>query len=156
MTLARGGFGLDGWAPREEHTVACWQLPSESTAAATARAITLRTLRRWRVPATADCDDIVLMVDELVANAVLHGYGPIGLRLTIDSAVGGALVRCEVSDASTIVPRPCDPAADAESGRGLLLVTALAAEFGVRPGGFGKVVWFTRKLAARPAAAPLP
>jgi anti-sigma regulatory factor (Ser/Thr protein kinase) len=149
-----GGYGLDGWTPRVGDTVACWRLSSASTAAATARTLTQQALRRWRVPAGMDGDDIVLMVDELVTNAVLHGYGPVGLRLSIvagpGAAIGRALVRGEVTDASPLVPQPCVPGDDAEGGRGLLLVTALAGEFGVMPGGYGKIVWFTRELAARP------
>ena len=35
----------------------------------------------------------------------------------------------------------------AEAGRGLLLVAALATEFGAHPDGAGKTVWFTRLLS---------
>lgn len=124
--------------------LACWRLPADRRTAAQARTLAREALRRWRIADPGDFGDIVLMVDELVTNAVLHGSGPVGLRLSID----GRRVLGEVSDASPLVPEPCDPGADAEAGRGLLLVTALAAEFGVTPGGYGKVVWFTRVLPA--------
>ncbi|HEY7485048.1 MAG TPA: ATP-binding protein [Streptosporangiaceae bacterium] len=153
LAVGTGGFGLDGWAPRLNQHVACWRLPVDPKTAAHARTLTRNALHRWRIPASEDRDDIVLMVDELVTNAVLHGDGPVGLRLSID----GPKVRCEVTDANPLVPQPCDPAADAEAGRGLLLVTAIAAEFGAMPGGYGKIVWFTHVLAAeRPNDLPYP
>jgi anti-sigma regulatory factor (Ser/Thr protein kinase) len=134
--------GPDGWAPRVEEALACWDLRVEPRAAAAARALTRTALLRWRIGDPAGAADIVLMVDELVTNAVQHGRGPVRLRLS----VGDARVRGEVTDASPVIPQPGRPGPDGEDGRGLLLVTALADEFGVTPGGYGKVVWFTHVL----------
>jgi hypothetical protein len=63
----------------------------------------------------------------------------------------------EVGDAAPSVPRvPSGPPRVldwSEAGRGLLLVAALATEFGARPGPSGKTVWFTRHLALPPGHA---
>jgi anti-sigma regulatory factor (Ser/Thr protein kinase) len=144
-----GGLGPDGWTPRVEETLACWDLRAEPRAAATARSLTRTTLRRWLITESAGGADIILMVDELVTNAVMHGRGPVRLRLSIS----GARVRGEVTDADPRIPEPGRPGLDAEAGRGLLLVTALADEFGVMPGGYGKIVWFTLTVPQAPSRA---
>ncbi|OLT23637.1 hypothetical protein BJF79_45855 [Actinomadura sp. CNU-125] len=103
-------------------------------------------------------DDIVHIVDELVTNAVLHGTGPIRLRLRLH---GRRLVG-EVTDARPAVPPPAPDGVPVwnEAGRGLLLVAALATEYGTERhdgAGGGKTVWFSRLLTPgdghRPAAA---
>jgi anti-sigma regulatory factor (Ser/Thr protein kinase) len=144
-----GGLGPDGWTPRVGETLACWELRAEPRAAATARALTRATLRRWRITESAGGADIILMVDELVTNAVIHGREPVRLRLSIS----GARVRGEVTDADPRSPEPGRPGPDAEAGRGLLLVTALADEFGVMLGGCGKIAWFTLAVSDAPSRA---
>lgn len=52
-------------------------------------------------------------------------------------------VRVEVSDGLPEGPRLRDPGPQAESGRGLRLLEALAEGWGVVPHGDGKGVWFT-------------
>lgn len=94
----------------------------------------------------ADARDAVdvaaLLVTELVANAVLHAGGDLGVRV----ACGNGSVRVEVADGSPAVPRPQEQSSEATTGRGLLLVDALAADWGVRRNGSGKVVWFELAL----------
>ncbi|MFB4303832.1 ATP-binding protein [Actinomadura sp. NTSP31] len=125
---------------------ASWELPDDTRTASRARALTTRTLGAWHVDDPADVDDIVLIVDELVTNAVVHGTGPVRLALRLD----GARLTGEVGDADPAAPpaaRPAPAVLDwAEAGRGLLLVTALATGFGARPHATGKTVWFTRDL----------
>ncbi|MGW7465883.1 ATP-binding protein [Streptomyces xantholiticus] len=99
-----------------------------------ARHLALHQLHAWGVPHGSDASDTVaLLVAELAANAVTHGRVPgrdFELRLTRTSHT----LRIEVSDtrgerrppAHLTVPRPL-----ADSGRGLLLVEALADRWAV-------------------------
>lgn len=84
-------------------------------------------------------DAVVLLTSELVTNAILHGAGHVAVHLTWDDRQ----VRLEVVDQSPTWPvlRAFD--VDAPSGRGLLLVEALSAGWGVEPNEPGKTVWFT-------------
>ncbi|MEU5991188.1 ATP-binding protein [Spirillospora sp. NPDC047418] len=147
--------GPDGAVTGPDGAAAAWDLPAEARAASRARDLTARTLRGWHVtdPASGgDIADVVLMVDELVTNAVVHGAGPVRLALRLD----GTLLTAEVSDAHPAAPAvPGGPPRVldwAEAGRGLLLVAALATDFGARPRPPGKTVWFTRHLTPTPAA----
>ncbi|WP_168220907.1 ATP-binding protein [Actinomadura sp. WMMA1423] len=127
-----------------------WDLAPDPRAVSRARALTRRTLRRWRVTGRDDTDDIVLIVDELVTNAVVHGTGPVHLALRLDATRSGVRLTGEVGDADPRAPGTTPgppPVLDwSEAGRGLLLVACLATEFGARPAPPGKTIWFTRDL----------
>lgn len=97
-------------------------------------------------------DDVVLVVSELVANAVGHGQGEIRLRLAHDAGV----VRGEVIDAGSGFEyelRKVGPFAT--SGRGLHIVDWLTARWGVHEG--TTHVWFEilSDSRARQGAGPL-
>ncbi|MDX6197872.1 MAG: hypothetical protein QOJ79_1023 [Actinomycetota bacterium] len=112
------------------------ELPPDLTAAREARAATRRVLPRWSLGALLE--PVLLVVSELVGNAVRHGRPPVGLRLR----KAGRGVRVDVHDESAGAPAAAHATGDAESGRGLLLVDAVAAESGVEQiEGDGKVVW---------------
>ncbi|MFB4317176.1 ATP-binding protein [Actinomadura sp. 21ATH] len=136
------------------HRTARWVLPAAPASPARARALTARALAGWNVGTPEDRDDVVLMVDELVANAVVHGRGPVRLRLRLDAAH----LTAEVADDDPAAPAPPGrgPSDQAENGRGLMLVGALASAFGTRPEGPGKTVWFTRHLNHHPATTTAP
>lgn len=117
-------------------------------------------------PGTPAHDSVELIVAELANNAATHGRVPgrdAELRLTADHA--GGLVRVEVSDTrGERVPRADGGDLWADTGRGLLLVDALADTWGVRERtvGPGKTVWAvvavpprTTSLVVRPAAPPV-
>lgn len=101
--------------------------------------------------ASTDAVDVAeLLGSEVLTNAVRHGApnGAVSLSVT---ASDGAL-RVTVTDGGATLPVVREPAADAVGGRGLQLVEALAAAWGVQPHlPTGKSVWF--ELALTPAAA---
>lgn len=123
---------------------ASWALPGEPASAARARRLTRETMPAWGA-GDDDVEDVVLMVDELVTNAVVHGRGPVTLLLRVE----GGVLTGEVSDCASTLP---DLAGGGEgdwgreSGRGLWLVSMLATDHGVRPEAGGKTLWFTRLL----------
>ncbi|MER8183077.1 ATP-binding protein [Kitasatospora sp. NPDC094015] len=98
-------------------------------------------------------ETLVLVVSELVTNAVVHTGCPAVLRLSMpvpgarpagDGAAdppGGVPVRVEVADASLVAPAPRHAGGDATNGRGLELVELLCARWGWYPDGSGKRVW---------------
>jgi anti-sigma regulatory factor (Ser/Thr protein kinase) len=83
-------------------------------------------------------DVLALLVSEVTTNAVVHGAGSVGVRVL--GTDGG--VRVEVTDESTAVPVVRRADTEAEGGRGLALVEALAVRWGVLPLPDGKTVWF--------------
>ena len=110
--------------------------PAELASAPAARRFATSVLRSWRCDAVVD--PAQLLLSELVVNAVLHAESSVTVRL----ALLEGRVRIEVADRSTVTPevRPVDPAA--VTGRGMLIVDALASSWGVDPTVDGKVVWF--------------
>jgi anti-sigma regulatory factor (Ser/Thr protein kinase) len=99
---------------------------------------------------SVNADQAAGNIAELAANAVRHGRVPrrdFALRLVHRPAA--ALIRVEVSDTNPALPVRLAPApADADGGRGLLLVDALASRWGVTERtGPGKTVWAELDLA---------
>jgi anti-sigma regulatory factor (Ser/Thr protein kinase) len=87
-------------------------------------------------------ETLVLLVSELVTNAVVHTGCPAVLRLSLpDVPAEEATVRLEVADASTRAPVPRCADDDATGGRGLALVDGLADRWGWNPEGAGKRIW---------------
>lgn len=106
------------------------------------RRIIHQLCRDWSVP-EEPADDLALCVTELLSNVVRHvPGGRAEVRLHHDPATG--YVRAEVTDdgpqLSPVVPELADPFA--ECGRGLALVAAISAKWGVQPLAVGKTVWF--------------
>jgi anti-sigma regulatory factor (Ser/Thr protein kinase) len=95
--------------------------------------------------------DAELLASELVANAAEHtGSQQIGLVLRRHAEPGRRRgITCEVTDTSPAMPRRRDPGPDAERGRGLAIVAALAHSSGVRATQAGKTSWFTLALTDR-------
>ena len=106
-----------------------------------------RWARSWLVGSGIDDDEplaetLILLISELVTNAVVHTGCPAVLRMLIGS--GGAeseTVRVEVADASACPPRPRHAEGDETNGRGLELVDGLADRWGWQPEGAGKRIW---------------
>jgi anti-sigma regulatory factor (Ser/Thr protein kinase) len=87
-----------------------------------------------------DGEVAVLLVSELVTNAILHGRAPLELRA---QAMGSA-VRVEVHDQDPTSPPVLRHDVDLTEvgGRGLQLVDTLADRWGWSENDNGKVVWF--------------
>ncbi|MFC5957819.1 ATP-binding protein [Streptomyces pratens] len=102
-------------------------------------------------------ETLILLVSELVTNAVVHTGCPAVLRLSLPGTTAGeATVRLEVADRSDRAPVPRCVDGDATGGRGLALVDGLADRWGWSTDGAGKRIWceLDRCTAAREAAAP--
>ncbi|MCJ1676940.1 ATP-binding protein [Streptomyces sp. APSN-46.1] len=125
-----------------------WSLPLDAGADVVTRSrdFTRRALTAWRwLPPVADedrdaADDVLLVVSEVVANAILHGGGPTALVLDCTPE----RLRIEVTDGNPAPPVPhtgqdVDPTRP--GGHGLLIVDRLARRWGFRPRADGKVVW---------------
>lgn len=110
-----------------------------------ARRLTVHQLDAWGVQYGSDASDTAaLIVAELAANAVLHGRvagRDFALRLTYTPDA----IRIEIADARgerlpVLASNP--PGGEADTGRGLLLVDALAVRWGVKTEpGPGKTAW---------------
>ncbi|MCF3177689.1 ATP-binding protein [Streptomyces sioyaensis] len=108
-----------------------------------AREFARTALTEWDLDHLAE--DVLLCVSELATNALLYGVPPgRGYRLRLSLGEDG-LLRVEVHDSGDGEPHvpalaPYD-GEEGESGRGLLLVSALADAWGVGERVPGKIVW---------------
>ena len=116
-------------APRRRR----WSLPSEASSIGRARQAVARTSAAWGLAGVPAAE---LVVSELVANAVLHGWGHVVLRL-FDTGEG---LRIEVEDANPAPPVTTDGHPGRVGGFGMRIVERLA-DWGWRPSGSGKLVW---------------
>lgn len=85
-----------------------------------------------------EATDLLMVVDELVANAVTHARGPV-IAVSFQRIPDGVLT--EVADADPRPPAPRQASDEDDSGRGLAIVAALSARWGWRPEGRGKAVF---------------
>lgn len=82
-----------------------------------------------------------LIVSELVTNAVRYGTPPLRLRLILDRTL-----TCEVHDGSPVSPHLRHARTVDEGGRGLFIVSQLAAHWGTRYGTDGKTLWTEQEI----------
>lgn len=102
------------------------------------RAVLRQALEDWNMAALVD--DVQLAAGELLVNVLLHTES--GAVLTLEVVPEPVRrVRLWVKDRSSAWPRRRPPGESATSGRGLLLVDAVATRWGVEPRGDGKAVW---------------
>jgi Histidine kinase-like ATPase domain len=117
----------------------------DARAVRAARDFTIATVQRWG--AAQRCEDITIVVSELVTNALRHALpdssetwprSPIRLGLLQP----GPCVLCAVADPSHAAPVPKHLGPLAETGRGLHVIGALADTWGcTTPSDMGKIVW---------------
>jgi len=140
MTADHGGFSdyhVRSEGPEGTERVLRLALPPDVPAVRLARRATRDALAAWQLGCLED--DAVLLVSELVTNAVRHAIdtGAIGLEITS----ADTWLRLEVQDGDpnwrqTDSLDDCD-----ESGYGFVLVDSLADRWGVRRICAGKAVW---------------
>ena len=130
------------------------ELGALPTAVPCARLHTKQVLWEWQLSALADA--AALIVSELVTNALQASAGLTGSRRSGRWVPGAPPVRLwlfsdrhrvliQVWDGNDKLPAPQHAEPDAESGRGLLLVESLSAEWGsyTPDRSSGKIVWAT-------------
>lgn len=112
------------------------QIPPVSSGIGDARRFTRDRLKAWGLASVAD--NAILMISELVTNAILHGGEGAVLTLMVDDLK----IRAEVRDSSPALPVVRSYSETATTGRGMVIVDALAAAWGTFAVDGGKVVWF--------------
>ena len=110
---------------------------ADATATRSARAL-VRDLCATAAVGPQAVETAVLLVTELVSNAVEHGGGSAVVEADLDDT----RLRVSVADTDPRLPTAALAAIDAERGRGLLLVEALSSRWGATPQDGGKTVWF--------------
>ncbi len=110
-------------------------LPATPTSVPTARGFVGSVLTDWGQAPLADT--ATLLVSELATNCALHAGTAFTVRLRLDDDG----VRVEVADRSARLPQLRSFGPGATTGRGLQLVAALAADWGVEAAAGGKTVW---------------
>ncbi|MFJ2647439.1 SpoIIE family protein phosphatase [Streptomyces sp. NPDC087420] len=123
-----------------------WRLPD---AVMHARRFTARTLRTWSLSDEADV--VLLIVSEMVTNALVHTQGSVRL----DLALAADRLRIAVTDGSPRAPaKPVIVDWESTGGRGILLVEAMSAAWGSVPVSGGKQVWSEITVPPREAPGP--
>jgi anti-sigma regulatory factor (Ser/Thr protein kinase) len=123
----------------EDHRIT-FELEPDLASVRQARSLIRDPLKRWGLEDLIDSSE--LLVSELVTNAIKYANGEVLLRLILEP---DSLV-CEVHDSSPALPRVLQVDKDAENGRGLHVVSQIAAHWGVRRTAAGKVVWCEQAL----------
>jgi anti-sigma regulatory factor (Ser/Thr protein kinase) len=118
--------------PRADSATMRTELPAYLASARQARSAVRQALTDWGMGHLSG--DAELLASELAANAAEHGDGkPTGLALRRNAEPGGQPgITCEVTDGSPAMPQCREPGTEAERGRGLAIVDALARSSGVR------------------------
>ncbi|MFF4056001.1 ATP-binding protein [Streptomyces sp. NPDC001668] len=120
------------------------RLSSTRRGARLARLLAVEELRTWAV-SPAVTERVEQVVAELAANAALHGRvqgRDFRLTLTLGEATGFVHIEATDTRGERLPALPPEPGPDDESGRGLLVVAALADCWAIEPyPPGGKAVW---------------
>ncbi|MFC8826127.1 ATP-binding protein [Streptomyces sp. NPDC057137] len=128
-------YGASGCVQRRP-----WEVPftAEPPVVARVRRAMRLHLSLWGLSGLEDLAQIC--VSELVANVINH-VGP-GTPVTLAVSTDGANLRIELSDPDPrALPTLVAPMSEAESGRGLMILDAVADRWGVISRADSKVVW---------------
>ncbi|MFK0211695.1 MULTISPECIES: SpoIIE family protein phosphatase [unclassified Streptomyces] len=128
-----GGYHPQGTGRFQQHVA-----QNDPEALSSARHMIRAAVRAWGAGERAD--EIELVADELMTNALMHTDG--GAIVTLRMLTGPPRrLRVEVEDRSSALPRRREAGEAGVSGRGLLLVDGLSDTWGVESRGGGKCVW---------------
>lgn len=125
--------------------IATWPPGVDASRVRAARDFTITTMERWGV--TGRCEDIAIVVSELLTNAVRHaparsGGTRAGWPIRLGLLQPGQCVICAVADPCKAAPIPKRPGCFSETGRGLHIIAALSDQWGyTTPSDMGKVLW---------------
>ena len=144
MALATTAETCGAVDPADTATVrtAAFRLDPLPESAGRARRIVRGLLPDWGLGRLVE--DVDLVVSELVTNALLHsGEDAAGAEdpIRFELALQDGRLTARVVDSSPLPPRPEEAADTAESGRGLVLVEALASDWDWVDLPDGKAVW---------------
>jgi anti-sigma regulatory factor (Ser/Thr protein kinase) len=114
-------------------------LPIDGRSVAAARTFLRKLLDGRQATPT---DDALLMISELVTNAVSHAH----TLLRVMVSIADQTLRVEVHDDDLTLPVAPDLEHHATSGRGLRIIDHLADRWGIIPNTDGKTVWFELHL----------
>ncbi len=118
-------------------------LPAAVTSVGRAREFVAGTFASWGIgPDTVD--DALIIVSELVTNAVTHAASACEVQLAVDASA----VRISVIDTGAGTPDPQPFSDTLPHGRGLHIVGALSSAWGVDVVPRGKLVWAEMNRAA--------
>ena len=120
------------------------RLARKPAAAAQARSHVRAAVCGWDAP--VDVEVAILLTSELVTNAIRHTAGD---AITLVIQCGSGQLRVDVWDTSPSPPVLIHSPADADGGRGLVLVARLSDEWGTLHIGAGKTVYFTLAFEPR-------
>jgi anti-sigma regulatory factor (Ser/Thr protein kinase) len=155
---ARLGYAWQAANPGNSAGFGGWRLASRlelgplPSAVSCARLHAKHIFREWNLAHVAD--DAELIVSELMTNALKAArqqpdIQPVALHLLANDDY----LMIQVWDALSTAPAPRQHTIDAETGRGLEIVTLLSERWGFyRPAGGGKVVWAALITGAAPSA----
>ncbi|MFD9424552.1 MULTISPECIES: ATP-binding protein [unclassified Streptomyces] len=130
-----------------DHQEATVTLPSDPVSVSSARRYVARTLAEWGMSDDTEIADAIrLIVSELATNAVQHTFGQsptftVDLRLDREEEL-----HLGVTDSHPRWPQRLPAAVQQDNGRGMVIIRALAKEFGGRltvtpTAEGGKTVW---------------
>jgi hypothetical protein len=127
---------------------AVFEVSPSATALSDARRFAGQTLAEWDLPDSV-AEDAILIVSELVTNAIVHGRPPVRLRLVRAPRE----LAIEVDDDAGAIPRKLHASLDDINGRGLAIVAEIGSRWAARANGRGKTVWSTLPIpGAEPAS----
>lgn len=127
-------------ATAEPVLLGCVRLSARPESVGEARRGAMEVLRSSGVPASRR-EDVELVVSELVTNAVVHGAKGADQHVLLVLMRSGPTLMVKVYDVNAQMGAPAQPSPDSESGRGLLIVDALADRWGATSSQDSKCLW---------------